>query len=439
MSTPGFKWGIFTARLPILHMRIEWSLLLQGLVVSLSTGLALVPLLTEIFGLTFEEAVGMAMIHMMLATSHVVIFGQPFATGWITPALPLVLVYFVDNTDTPTEKFQLMCAFALDFALITLLLGVFKMGKIINDLVPSALKAGIILGAALSAFKRIFYDDIGQLEAMPVTFSVAILVCLVIFYLPAFQKLKTQSRIFAGIATYGLLPAFLLSGLLGWLNGELTFNVEMGILMPPLGELVAKASPFAIGFPPIEYFLMGFPVAAMAYLILFGDLVTGSTLISENQHHRPDDPIDLNLDHSHYIVSIRNFLDAVIVPFFPTQGVLWAGAQVLIVERWKEGRDKMQSLIGGISAFYYYGIPVMFFILPVMTFLRPFMPIALMLTLLLTGIACGKLSWSLVSRNSERLTMLVTAGLLTFYGPWIGLAVGAAMCTLIYPAKKTRI
>ncbi len=436
MRKSGLNWGIFTAHIPFLHMRIEWTLLLQGLVVSLSTGLALVPLLTEIFGLTFEEAVTMAMIHMMLATSHIVIFGQPFATGWITPALPLVLVFFVDNTDTSAQKFQLMCAFALDFALITMLLGIFKMGKVINDLVPDALKAGIILGAALSAFKRIFYDDVQQFEAMPVTFVVSILVCLVVFYLPTFQRLKAQHKLFALIASYGLLPAFLLAGLFGWLGGELTFNVEMGILMPPVGDLVAKASPFSIGFPPLEYFIMGLPVAAMAYLILFGDLVTGSTLISENQHHRPDDPIELDLNKSHYIVSIRNFLDAIIVPFFPTQGILWAGAQVLLVERWKEGREKMQSLISGISAFYYYGIPVMFFILPVMTFLRPFMPIALMLTLLLTGIACTKLSFSLVSRASEIGTMVITGVLLALFGPWFGLAVGAALCTLIYASRR---
>ena len=70
MNTQGYKWGIFTARVPFLHMRIEVRELVQGLIVSLSTGMALVPLLMSGFGLTFEEAVTISMIHTMLVTSN---------------------------------------------------------------------------------------------------------------------------------------------------------------------------------------------------------------------------------------------------------------------------------------------------------------------------------------------------------------------------------
>ena len=106
---------------------------------------------------------------------------------------------------------------------------------------------------------------------------------------------------------------------------------------------------------------------------------------------------------------------ALFAPFFPTQGVLWSGAQVIIVGRWAQGKEKLESLMSGISAFYYYGIPVVFLILPLITFLKPFMPIALMLTLLLTSIACCKLALKMVSLNGDRFTMLVVAILLTFY------------------------
>ncbi len=439
MKQSGFKWGIFTARLPLVHMRIEWPELLQGLVVSLSTGLALVPLLTTAFGLSFEEAVTLAMLHMMIATSHVVLFGDPFATGWITPALPFVLALVIGDYDSPTERFQMMTALALDFAVITLFLAVTKLGDRLNALVPTALKSGIILGAALSAFKRIFYDDIASFNAMPVSFALSIVVCLVILYLPAFARLKERYKWAAMLASFGLLPAFIAAGIFGGLNGEISFNIEGGFLIPPVADLSAKISPFMIGFPPMGYFIAALPLALISYVILFGDMITGVALIRDNQPSRPDDPIDIDLNRTHYAVGIRNVVMALFAPFFPTQGVLWAGAQVLMTQRWKEGKEKLESLIGGISAFYYYGIPVMFFILPVMTFLKPFMPIALMLTLLLTGVACARLSVKIAAGTIDKIIMGVVAVLLATMAPWVGLLIGAVLCMLHRTAIKTRV
>lgn len=439
MKNAGFKWGMFRARLPIIHMRIEWPELAQGLVVSLSTALALVPLLTTSFGLTFPEAVTIAMLHMMLVTSNVIIFGEPFASGWITPALPLVLGFVIGGYESADERFQMMTALSLDFAALTLLMGVTGWGQKLAGLIPPALKAGIILGAALSAFKRIFYDDVAAFQKMPVSYTLAILVCLIILYLPAFARLKSKYKLFSIISSFGLLPSFIVAGVFGGLAGELGIDITPGFLNPPFAALMEKVSPFAIGFPPLSYFLSALPLTLIAYLILFGDLITGSSLIEDNQKFRPDDPVDINLTRSHYAVAIRNFLMAIIAPFFPTQGVLWAGAQIIIIERWKQGREKIESLIGGISAFYYYGIPVVFLILPLVTALKPFMPIALMLTLLLTGIACGRLALKIANTITDRAVMVLVALLLTFFSPWVGLLAGGVACILFGASKKKRV
>ncbi|HPF46236.1 MAG: hypothetical protein KDF58_11665 [Alphaproteobacteria bacterium] len=439
MKNSGFKWGIFTARLPIIHMRVAWPELAQGLVVSLSTALALIPLLTTSFGLTFPEAVTIAMLHMMLVTSNVIIFGEPFASGWITPALPLVLGFVIGGYDNAVERFQMMTALSLDFAALTLLMGVTGWGHKLARLIPAALKAGIILGAALSAFKRIFYDDLAGFLAMPVSYILAIFVCLTILYLPAFQGLKSKYKLWSLISSFGLLPSFVMAGVFGGLMGELTFDITPGFLNPPFAALMEKVSPFSIGFPPLSYFASALPLTLIAYLILFGDLITGTSLIEDNQKFRPDDPVDINLTRSHYAVAIRNFLMAIIAPFFPTQGVLWAGAQIIIIERWKAGRDKLESLIGGISAFYYYGIPVVFLILPLVTVLKPFMPIALMLTLLLTGIACGRLALKIAKSMTDRTIMVLVSLLLTFFSPWVGLLAGGVVCLLVSAAKKKRV
>lgn len=411
MQKTSYKWGVFKTSLPVLHYRIEWGLLCQGFVVSLSTGLALVPLLTTSFGLTFEEAVTMAMIQMMLVTSHIMIFGEAYAAGWITAALPLVLSLVLGGYDTPTERFQMMTALSIEFAALTLVLGLSGLGRKIMDMLPTAIKAGVVLGAALSALKRIFYDDVDQFNVMPVSFIMAIILSLIVFYLPIFQKMKQKYNVLRMLASLGLLPVFILVGISGFYMGELKFELMQGFLNLPLESLFDKVSPFSIGWPPVDYYISAIPVVLMAYVILFGDLLTGKSIVEDAQDKRPDDKVDIDINRSHIAVSIRNFVMAMMVPFFPTQGVLWAGAQVIVVERWKEGKEKLESLIGGISAFYYYAIPIGFIWLPIVTFLKPFMPIALMLTLLLTAVACIRLSLK-TANNKVDLAVAFAIGVL---------------------------
>ena len=430
MMKSGFKWGIFRAYIPALHVRIEWQLLLQGLVVSLSTGLALVPLLTTVFGLTFEEAVTMAMIHMILATSHIMIFGEPYASGWITAALPLVLALVIGDYETPVKRFQIMTALSLDFALLTLILAITGLGQRLIDMIPIALKAGIILGAAFAALKRIFYDDISNLEAMPVSFICAMITSIIIFHLPQFQRWREKIKIINFIASFGLLPVLILVGIMGYAFNEIEFGIVDGFLNPPIMSLFNKVSPFAIGWPSINFFIEAVPIVLMAYLILFGDLLTGKLIIEEQQDKRMDDKIDFNMSRSHYAVAIRNAIMAIIVPFFPTQGVLWAGAQIIVVEHWNAGKEKLDSLIGGISAFYYYAIPIGFIWLPIVTFLKPFMPIALMLTLLLTAIACGRLAFKTAVTKNDRLVMIILASFIAFNHLAMGIVVALLTVTL---------
>lgn len=114
---PGINWGPFTLRIPFYHTRPEWPELAQGIFVAGATGLGLVPLLTGYFGLSFDQALACIFIQAMLLTTAPIIFGEPYAPGWITPALPLVLT-FVLALDaagnpvyaTPESKFQVMTA-----------------------------------------------------------------------------------------------------------------------------------------------------------------------------------------------------------------------------------------------------------------------------------------------------------------------------------------
>ena len=63
---------------------------------------------------------------------------------------------------------------SLDFAALVLILGITGLGKRFMLWLPDTLKAGIILGAAIAAFKRVFIDDAERfLHVQPIATTVA--------------------------------------------------------------------------------------------------------------------------------------------------------------------------------------------------------------------------------------------------------------------------
>jgi len=414
------KWGPFRFRVPFYHTRVEWPDLIQGLIIAGATGLALVPLLQSSFGLSFEQAVTISFIHSLLISSSPILFGEPFAAGWVTPALPLVLVFVLGETfSTPEQRFQAMTAMSLELAALVFLLGVSRLGSRFVSLIPNELRAGIIMGAALAAFKRVFFDDLELLRDHPISLPVAMFVCLMFAFSPVFARLKQRSKALGLLASLGLLPGFLIAGLLGPLVGEISYtDIQWGFMVPEFAAVFDKVSPFAIGWPSLDIFVTCLPLALIGYIILFGDIITGVEILK--------DGADVNVDRIHLSIGIRNFLMAIFAPFFPTQGVLWTGVQVVIVERWRQGKEAMQSLHSGITSYYVFGLPVLYLFLPLTTTLKPLLPIALALTLIMTGFACAYVAMSMVREKSEQGACMLIGMALIFFDPWIGLLIGIA-------------
>lgn len=438
---PGIKWGPFTARVPGLHVGMALPEFLQGFLVSSATALALVPLMTAYFGLTFEEAIVIAAIHSILISSAVLLFGEPFAAGWITPALPLVLnVVLSDAYPDPTSKFHAMMAMTLIFSFMLFALGFTGLGKVLVEKIPAALKGAIIMGAAIAALKRVFVDDAANnLDKMPFSMWTAMGVCLLLSFAIPVANLKLKNRLVARIASLGLLPGFVLAAVVGIAIGELQYTVdgksiiEWGFLAPPIGSAMEKVSPFFIGLPPtsmlLDLSLWG--VAFVAYIILFGDIITGMEVLNTATPKRPDEKIEFSSFRTHISCGIRNVLMALFAPMFPTQGALWTGVHVIIVNRWAEGRKEMDSLFTGIASYYWYGLPVLFILLPVITALKPLMPIALALTLVLTGFACAYVAMDIPRNHAERGVVLFGGCALAFFRPDFGLAIAAATTLIL--------
>jgi hypothetical protein len=121
---------------------------------------------------------------------------------------------------------------------------------------------------------------------------------------------------------------------------------------------------------------------------------------------------------------IRNIMMGIIAPFFSTQGVLWTGIQVILLKRWAQGRDKVDSIFDSIGSFYAFGLPFLFIFLPLVTLLEPLLPVALAVTLILTAFACATLALALVTDATERGAMVITAMAFSLFEPWAGLLIG---------------
>lgn len=428
----GWKWGIFTFRLPFYHTKLLWPEFLQGFFVSTATGLALVPILVGYFGLDFAQAVTATMLYTILLVSSLYVFGEPYAPGWNTAALPLVLAFVFTGYAEPVQRFQAMTALSILFAVLVFLLGITGLGRKLVTWLPSTLKAGIILGAAIASFKRVFIDDAERfLLQQPISTTIACAICLVFLFSIPLQKYKTQSRSLTLLVSLGLLPGLVAAGIIGPLVGEMTYEVEWGWLVPPVTETIMKMSPFSIGWPTAEMYWSAIPLVLVAYIIQFGDWVTGNEVLRDGMKVRTDDPADIDTTRSHITLAIRNFISALVAPFFATQGSLWTGVHVLVVQRWKEGPAQVPTLQSGLMSYYLMGLPIIYFLLPLLTGLKPLLGIALSLTLVLTGFACAYIAMAIPRTATGRGTALLIGTALAVFEPWLGLLIGIVATILL--------
>jgi hypothetical protein len=425
----GWRWGGFSLRVPFLHLKVVPSQLIQGLVVASGTSMILVPVMTGYFGLSFEEALALTLMANLLLCASFIAFGEPFAPGMLTPAFPLVLTFIVSNYPAGPERFQVMTALSLALAAIALFFSLTGLSKRVMAAMPAALKAGIIFGAAISALDRVFVKDISLFQSHPISATTALVVALLFTFSGPIQQLRAKSRIVDTIASLGLLPGFLAAALIGLLVGEISFDMQWGWMVPPVAGMLAKVSPLAIGWPPVSMYLDVLPLAFVAYVILFGDFVTGSEMIKSVQSERLDDPIDLNFERTQIAVAVRNAVSAVIAPLFPYQGVLWTGVHAVVVQAWKSGKDKMIDLRSGIGSYYVWGIPLIYMCLPWISLVKPLMSIALMLTLALTAFACFMVAAPLVKKPLEMVSALVIGYMLAMFDVWT--AIAAAVFLLV--------
>ena len=441
-TNKGLKWGPFTLRIPFIHTKFRAGEFFQGLVISGATAFGAVPIAMGL-GLTFEEAVALSLVAGSLVASGPIIFGEPMAPGWVTPAIPIVLAAFAArgqfNGVYQVETFQFMAAMCIEFTLLLFVLGITGWGRKLIELIPNGLKAGVILGAALAAFYQVFVTDMDKLMLQPISMTVAIALCVITTFSDPFKVLAEKNSFFKRVSSLGLLPGFVLAAFVAFIFNEVSFDIEWGFKIPDVVSLFNRTSPLAIGLPSVSMFIEAIPLVIIAYTLLFGDLITGIEVLKDGQPNRPDEVLDINLDRSHLSVAVRNFLGLLINPFFPSQGALWTGVHVVVVERWKKGPKEMPSIFDGLSSYYLMGLPFLYVTLPFITLMKPLMQMALTLTLVLTGFACAYVAMAIPKKNSEMASALLIAVFITFFSAWVGLLLGVLLSIFVVGFENNKI
>ena len=107
--------------------------------------LAAIPLLIELLGMPFEVALAIVLLNGAFYLLHHLL-GDPAVPGWITPAIPLIMLYCMQFPEGP-ERIHALIAFQMTLGVFAILLGSTGLAAKVVSSIPSAIRAGIILDA----------------------------------------------------------------------------------------------------------------------------------------------------------------------------------------------------------------------------------------------------------------------------------------------------
>lgn len=425
--------GPFKLRLPFVHYQVEYVEFIQGLILGV-TGLSSIPYLMQYLGLPYELAwscvileVGLYMLHCLL--------GDPVVPGWITPTLPLTLV-FLEGFEMGTQRIQAMIALQLLVGVIFVFMGITKLADKFVHAVPNSIKGGILLAAPITVIAGQIQEG-GNMRAYPISIVAGVGLLLLISFSDKYQEKRTENKVLDIIARYGNLFPYLLSMAVGLLVKELSaprIDASALIKLPDFGTMFREVSVFGVGFPGADMFVKALPLALVCYVIAFGDFITTETLVTEAREARKDEYIDFNSSRSNLISGLRNLILGIFAPFPPLSGPLWVGMTVSVSMRYKEGKAAMKSLLGGMGSFRIATF-LSVILVPVVSFFEPLFPVGSSITLMFQAFVCARIGMDYCRTDRDKMIAGVMAAVLATQGTaWASawaLGVGFALNILL--------
>ncbi|MFC5077335.1 xanthine/uracil/vitamin C permease [Vibrio thalassae] len=419
--------GPFKIRIPFVHVGFEKVDFMQGLLLC-AVCLGMIPILQEYLGMPFEVAITIVVINGLLYFLHIIL-GDPIIPGWITPAIPIVILY-LNQFDVGVDRVQALIAFQISLGMLAIILGVTGLGQKVASIVPNAMKSGIIIGAGIAAVNSVLVDG-GRFDQAPISIITCTGVGFYLLFSSHFKSQRNLNRFTKILADLGSLPIVVLALIVGPLVGEVPWpKIEWGFTTLAFEELFNNWTIFGLGMPPLEMFVMGLPAVISTYIILFGDVIQAKCLLEDAGKKRPDEYIDFDANRSNMIFGARNVLMGIFGPTITLCGPLAAAMQVVVCERFKLGPKTMGSINSGAIS-YRYGTAVGYFLLPIVSLVKPVLGIALAATLLIQGFVSFRVGVT-KSRTVNDLGIAgVMAAVIAIKGAAWGLAAGAILCFFV--------
>ncbi|HCY86739.1 MAG TPA: xanthine/uracil/vitamin C permease [Desulfobacteraceae bacterium] len=420
---PYWPVGPFKIRIPLIHYRWEWVEFVQALILFV-VSLAMIPLLQKYLGLPYEIALAFVFVcgvgFMMPA-----FLGTPMVPGWITPAIPVVLLYLGQFTPGP-EAIKALVALQILVAAIFLFLGITRLSSKVVAKVPDSIKAGILLGAGVAAYMGELKMG-GRIPKTPIAIGLGSLVCFYMLFSISFSRMKTDNRLAKLLGKYGMVPAMVVAIVIGMLVNEYPVpDIQWGITVPAFKDMWAYL-PFSVGFPDADMFMKAIPTAVIAYIIAFGDVIVGTVLVKAAcKESRPDENVDIDTDRIHIITGLRNVLHAFFAPYPGLAGPIWTAVTATVADRYRQGRTAMDSIFSGAGTFWIAGFMALF-ALPLVSFFKPFLPIGLSLTMVVTGYLCIITAFKQIKEPLQLGVAGTMAVVLAMHGAAWGLGVGVVL------------
>ncbi|UMZ73762.1 solute carrier family 23 protein [Natranaerofaba carboxydovora] len=425
---PYFPLGPFKIRLPLVHYKWAWTEFLAALFLGVACLGAGTAITIDVLGVdSFEIALTFAVVNaiMYAVPAH---FGDPVVPGWITPALPLTIAYLSDFAIGP-ERIHAMIALQLVVALLFFIMGMTGLGAKLVNIIPISVRGGIILGAGFAAALNVINDRIPQ---GPVTLTISVIIAFFFLFSKVLTKLAERDSRFKILKGLGIVPPQLFAIFAGpFLIRELPIpEIEWGFTPLNFGHVFENYTVFGIGVPDANLFVLAIPMALMAYVIAFGDMILGQDIVRESREKRPDETIEINTNRSNLVNGIRNGLMALFTPWVPMNGPLWAAGLVPITERYKMGKKTMDSIWDGLGTFRAATV-IAVMLMPLVTLIKPAFDIFFGITMAVQVVVCGNIGMRLLQTNEQRSVAIVMAGIIAIVGPAQGLISGVILYFII--------
>lgn len=445
---PAIKAGPFRIRIPLIHHEWSWTEMAAAMFLGVACLGAGVTTTMTTFGLDDPAniaSLGMTenSVFLMALTFGVLnafcyylpsLLGDPVVPGWITPALPLTLK-FLQQWELPNyatgqvDRIYAMIALQMLVAVSFLIMGVTGLGRKLVEAVPMGIKAGIVLGAGVTAGVNVFS---ARMPKAPWTVAIAVLLSYFFLFNPTFARLAEKKPFWRTVRNQGVVPAQLFAIILApVLLKEIPFPViQWGMTPLSFGFVLDHFTIFGIGFPAASFFLAAIPSALTTYIIAFSDFVLAKEVVAEATALRQDETVIFDAGRSNLVSFLRNAIMSLFAPWVPMCGPLWASGLLTITERYKRGYNTLHTYWDGVCTFRAATV-IAVLILPLVTLIKPAFAIFFGITMGVQAFACGNIGMRMCRTANDRGIACVIAGALTYYTPAISLLVGIIVWTVI--------